>query len=124
MRMNTLGDAGALRGHAAGVPDNLVGDGGIHAVAFHHAGEHVGGRLHPAPVLAQGIQQFGTERHVAVALALALPDMDQHELLIDVGGFQLHQFGAAHAGGVQGHQDCAIQQVGGGIDQPCDFFRT
>ena len=124
MRMNALGDAGALRGHAAGVPDDLVGGGRIHAPALHHAGEHVGDRLHPAPVLAQGVQQFGTERHVAVALALALPDMDQHEFFVDVDGFQLHQFGAAHAGGVEGHQDGAIQQVGGCLDQPGDFFRA
>ena len=81
------------------------------ALAVDHCGEHIGNRFHPAPVLAQCVQQLGTERHVAVALAFALSNVDQHELLIDVGGFQLHQFAAAHAGGVQGRQDGAIQQV-------------
>jgi hypothetical protein len=76
------------------------------------------------PVIPQGVQQFGTERHVAVAFALAFSNMDQHKFLVDVGSFQVYEFGPAHAGGVQGHQDGAIQQVGCCLDQVGDFFRA
>jgi hypothetical protein len=122
--MNALGDAGTLCGHVAGVPDDLVRGGSIHTVSLGNPGKHVGNRLHPTPVLPQRLSQLGAEGHVAVPLAFALADMDQHQFFIDVAGFQLHQFSASHARGVEGHQHGAIQQVGGGLDEPGDFFRT
>ena len=122
MRVNVLGDAGALCRHTASVPDDFVGNGSIHAVPIYDAWEYVRDRSHPAPVFAQSVQQFGAERHVAVASALAFADMHQHPFFIDVGGPQLHHFAAAHAGRVQDHQDRAIQQVGCRIDHPGYFL--
>ncbi|MGC2109318.1 MAG: hypothetical protein WA655_07355 [Candidatus Korobacteraceae bacterium] len=108
VRVNALADAGVHCRYPAGVPDDLVGDGSVHTPPFHDAGKDVGCRFHPAPVLAQCLQQFGTERHVPVAFAFALVNVDLHEFLIEIGGFQLHQFGAADAGGVESHQDGAV----------------
>ena len=49
---------------------------------------------------------------MAITLAFAL-NVDQHARFIDVAGFQLHQFGSTHAGGVQGDEDGAMEEVGG-----------
>ena len=48
--------------------------------------------------------------------------LDEHEFFVDVGGFESHQFGAPHAGGIERHQDGAVEQVGGGVDETGDFF--
>ena len=122
--MNALGDAGTLCGHAAGVPDDLVRGGSIHTVSLGNPGKQVGNWLPPTPVLPQRLSQLGAEGYVAVTLAFALADMDQHKFFIDVAGFPLHQFSASHPRGVEGHQHGPIQQVGGGLDEPGDFVRT
>jgi len=79
--MNALGDAGPLRGDTAGVPDDFVGAGRIHAVAIHHAGKHVVTGFIQRQYSRNASSSLGLSGTLRVALALALVDMDQHELL-------------------------------------------
>ena len=97
--------------------DRFVG-----ARAVDGAGKQVRLRLHPAPVLAQGLQQLRAQRHVAVAAALALPDMDEHAVLSISSTLRLAQLGPAHAGRVERHQHGAMKQIAGGVDQPHGFL--
>jgi hypothetical protein len=69
------------------------------------------------PIDAQGLQQLQAQRYIAVTAALALADVHHHALAIDVSGFQVAQLGAAHARGVQRHEDGLVKQVAGGGDQ-------
>jgi hypothetical protein len=48
-------------------------------------------RPHPPLVLAQCVEQFWTQRYVAVAAALALTDMNEHAVAIDIRNLQLAQ---------------------------------
>ena len=77
------------------------------------AGKQPGAGLAPeaAPVLAQCFEQFGAEHDVAIFASLAALDVDHHALAIDVADFQVSQFGAAHSGGVEGHQQSAMKGV-------------
>ena len=70
------------------------------------------------------VEQFGAERDFAVLAALALADVDDHAFLVDVFGPQVAQLGAAHAGGVKRHEDGAVPQIGGGVDQAGHFIRA
>src|ERR1035441_5531753 len=63
---------------------------------------------------------FWLSGYAAVPLALALPDVDEHALLVNIACLELHDFCAPHTGGVQGHQDRAIEGVVGGLDQAGD----
>src|ERR1044072_7893461 len=46
-------------------------------------------------IMSQHFEQSGCEHHVAILLALALPDADHHALRVDVGQPQLHHFGGS-----------------------------
>src|ERR1017187_5036262 len=83
VRRDVFGDAGSLGGFATGVPRDFVADGDVRAPVVYRTGEQVGLGLHPAPVFPQGFQQFGAERHVAIAVALACPNVNQLALAVD-----------------------------------------
>ena len=48
--------------------------------------------------------------------------MDEHGLAIDVLDLQVAQLAIPHAGGVEDHEEGAVQQVASGIDQSGDFL--
>src|SRR6516225_4623551 len=50
----------------------------------------------PAPILAQGFQQFGTQGNIAVTGAFALADVQDHALTIDVTHLKQRRFGATY----------------------------
>ena len=56
--------------------------------------EPIGGSCHSPPV-AQGFQQFRREHDVAILLALALLDTNDHAFAIDIGGLQADSLGDA-----------------------------
>src|SRR5215831_3927405 len=108
MRMHWLSDPGAARCLTAGMPDDLVGDGIVRAFGL-QTGEHptVAPRQ-GAVVSAQLLAQLGTEGNFAGLAAFAMRDANDHALFVDVLGTELAEFGAAHAGVIQSHQDGAV----------------
>jgi len=76
MRRYVLGDAGTLGGLVHSLPDDLLCNRHIGSPALNRPGEKIGLGLHPAPVLAQGLQQLRGQQHIAVA---APPCPDAHE---------------------------------------------
>ena len=48
--------------------------------------------------------------------------MNHHALAIDVADFQVRQFSASYSGGVERHQQSAMEGSAGGIDELRDFF--
>src|SRR5664280_1294261 len=92
MRRNALTDAGALTSIVHGLPHDLRSNGYICTPVVHHAWEQVRLGLHPAPVLTQSLQQLRAQQNIAVPAALALVDMNDHALAVDIGGLEMTQF--------------------------------
>src|SRR5262249_14626562 len=65
----------------------------------------------------QLIEQLLAEGNLARLVAFAVRDAEHHSLLVDVLQTHAAQLGAAHTGGVQGHEDGAVAEVGGGVDE-------
>ena len=113
MGTNVFGDAGCLRGFPASLPEHFRCDRLIGSPAVFRSRKQISLGVHPAPVLTQGLEQLRTERHIAVTVPLAVPDMDQHAHAVDVLDLEMAQFGSAHAGRVQRHQHGAMKQIAG-----------
>ena len=76
----------------------------------------------PAPVLAQFLEQFWAEHHIAISASLAALNVNHHALAVDVADFQVCQLGVAHSGGVERHQQNAMVGSERSIDELRDFF--
>jgi hypothetical protein len=120
--VNALFDSGPVGRELTSVPNDFRGDRLIGTPVVDGTWKQLGLRSHPAPVLAQGRQQLGTERNIAITPTLAVLNMDEHRLAVDVLDLQMAHLGIAHAGGVEHHQHGALEKVAGGIDQACDFL--
>src|SRR5450631_3100650 len=83
------------------VPDDLLSNGHVCPPVLHCAWKQIGLRLHPAPILAHGLQQLRGQQNVTISAALALANMNDHTLAVDVGDLQAAQFGPAQSGRVQ-----------------------
>src|SRR5580692_3772120 len=81
-------DPRALGGFAADVPDCMVGNRLLYAAMSGSAGEQVDLRALPSKILTQGFEQFVCHRYVAVARTLALLDVNNHALAVDIAHFQ------------------------------------
>ena len=97
MRAHGFRDSGSLSRFPARLPQNFGRDGLVGAGAVDRPGEHVGLRLHPAPVLTQRLKHLWAQRHVAVLAAFALPDVDQHAGAVDILDLEAAQFSPPHA---------------------------
>ncbi len=73
---------------------------------------------------AQFLEQDGAEHHVAVLVTFAALNVYDHASAIDIADLEAREFGAAHAGAVEGHQNGAIEGSGSGIDELRDLFLT
>lgn len=125
VRMDILAQAGARRCSPAGQPDDLGGDrmvGCVPAIAWKQP--HLRFSSQGAPVLPQGFQQLGAQHDVTVLAALATLYVNDHALAVDVADLQMRQLRSAHSGGIQRHENRAIEGSCGGIDQPPNFLRT
>src|SRR5215469_8456107 len=114
-------DTGTNGGPFADVPNRLVGDG-LFLSAMAGAGKQKILRFPLAPVLTQGLQQRGTQGHLAVTGAFALANVQDHALAIDVTHFKQRGFGPANAGPVEHHEHGAMQGIGRRFDQTSYFF--
>src|SRR5208337_2224951 len=117
VRRYMLSDPGTLGGLVHGLPDDLLCNGHVGSPALHRTWEQVGLGLHPAPVLAQSLQQLRSQQHIAVPATLALAYMNDHTLAVDIGDREMAQLGPAQAGCIQHHQHGAMHQVAGRVDQ-------
>src|SRR5215831_4672187 len=82
-------DAGSQGCLTTSQPDHVGGDGDVGALAT--AGKQISLGFSPAPVKAQGFQQFGTQGHVTVAAAFTV-NADHHALTIDVTDLETAKF--------------------------------
>src|ERR1035438_4437973 len=98
VRRYMLLDTGLLGCVSDSVPDDLFGNGHISPPIVHHAWEQISLGLHPAPVLSQSLQKLGSQQNIAIAAALALMDMNDHALTVDVGDLQVAQLGSSQPG--------------------------
>jgi hypothetical protein len=73
-------------------------------------------------VSTQSLQQRRAQRQVAILAALAVHDMDDHALAVDIGQLQTCHFGAPHPCAVENHQQRSLEKAAAGIDQACNFF--
>jgi hypothetical protein len=99
------------------MPNRFGVDRLISAVIF-LAGKEPDARffLQPLPVLAQFVEQLGAEHHVAILASLAASYVNHHALAVDVCKFQVRQFGTTQSGGVEHHQQGAVEGSTRGID--------
>src|SRR5580658_8254599 len=123
VRMNIFLEARALGGFLASVPHHFGVDGritGMPAVAWKQPG--AGLARQSAPVLPQYLEQFWAEHHIPVFASLAALDVNHHALAIDVADFQVGQFRASYSGGVEGHQQGAMEGSAGRLNELSNFF--
>jgi len=75
-----------------------------------------------APIGAKFLEQLRAEHDIAVLTALALADMDNHPLAVDVTDLQMGRFCAACTGGIDRHQQNAMKGCIRRLNQSRDFF--
>src|SRR6266581_4744152 len=75
-----------------------------------------------SPVCAEFVEQNGTEHHVAVLATLAALNVDHHPPAIDVADLEARQFSIPHAGGVEGHEESAMERSARRIDELRHLF--
>src|SRR5246500_5163816 len=126
MNADALGDAGTRRCQAND-PMHLARTHVLPAVAGKQPG--LSGR-HPSllerngPPLAQYLEQDGRENDVAILLALALLDPDDHSVTIDIGELERYDLRGSQAGGISQAQDRPVLDVRCRGEQPTDLLRA
>src|SRR5260370_10752862 len=73
-------------------------------------------------MLTQGLEQFWAEHHISVFASLAALNVNHHAFAIDVADFQVRQFSASYSGGVERHQQSAMEASVGGLNELSNFF--
>ena len=76
------------------------------------------------PMLAEGVEENRGEHDVAVLSSFPLLDVDEHAVVVDVGDPEMAGFRDSEAGSVEGHQEGALGERDGGLQQAGDFFRA
>ena len=121
---DAFADASLARGLATGDPDGFVRDGVVRIRAEDRGWETSRAWACASASTRAGPQQGWTERQIAIFAALAGHHAEDHPLAIDIADLQTREFGAAHAGAVEGHQQRASKQCPCRIDQTRDFLPT
>src|SRR5271156_1587471 len=96
MRAQRLGDAELLAQLLTGDTHCVLKQGMVRPLS----GKEPVLRLAPSPVKAQQIEKLGRQHDLARELALALADMNDHPLAVDVGDLQVESFLTAKSGAV------------------------
>src|SRR5260370_37278048 len=123
VRMHTVRKAGPPRSSFASMVDHLGSDGLIAGMTT-LAREQPYARFssQPVPVLPEFVEQPGAEQYIAVFAAFTALDVDHHALAVDVTNFQACEFGTAESGGVERHQQSAMQRRASCMDESRHFF--
>lgn len=118
VRRDRFGQAGEVARFRAGMSHRIPGD----RLAGTIAGEEP--RLWPPhlPIVAQDLQELGRQHHVAVLLAFALLDADDHPLAVDARGLQLNRLRDAQAGGIACGQDGVVFDVEDAAEELLNFL--
>ncbi len=120
--MNSFVDAGPLGCDAASLIGDIEADRRSAGVPRPSRKQPLFGFAIQAPqMFAQDEQQLRGEHHVTVFAGLAAADVNDHATRVDVTDLEPDQLFAAHPGSVKRHQNGALEQAVGGVDQPCDF---
>src|SRR5215470_5192394 len=122
VRMNRFPETRTLSCLLASMPNSFRIDGPIPAMAVITRKEP-DTRLspQPPPVFPEFLEQLGAQHHVAILASLPALDVNHHALAVDVANFQVRQFGTAHSGSVERHQQGAMVGSAGGINQ-CGYL--
>jgi len=78
-----------FRGFRYRDPDNLLGNRYVGPPVVDCPGKKVSSRFHPAPILAQGVEQLRGQQDVAVAATLALANMNHHAFAVDLADLEV-----------------------------------
>src|SRR5437588_6758922 len=123
--MDTNLDSRSLGGVLARMPNGFRIDRPIRAVmAVARKKPDPGSLPYTVPMLTKLPEQHWTEHHVAVLAPLAAFDMNHHALAVDVRELQARRLGVPGSGGIERHQQSAMERSGGGIDELSNFFLT
>ena len=119
--VRVLGDAAGLKGQAEGALESGAAHGpggrGSADMAVTFGGKKQGGMTMGFPLLAQELQRALGQRHVAVLVALAGPDVQEQALRIDVAHLEPQAFAQAQAARVdRGQTNAMIQCLDCGQD--------
>jgi hypothetical protein len=82
----------------------------------------LGFALQPAPVVAQGFQQRGTEHGISVLTTFPAADVDDHAAAVDIGNLQAGQLGTPYPRAIERHQYNAMKPSLGGVNEVGNFF--
>ena len=96
MRTQRLGDTQLLAQLLTGDPDRVLKQGPVRPLS----GKEPLLGLAPSPIEAQQFKQLGRQHDLARELALALANVDDHPLAVDVGDLQVQCFLTAKPGAV------------------------
>ena len=126
-RMDVRGllDAAGQKGHAKAALQRDAADGyggggrPLATVAF--GGEEQRGMPMRFPVFPQALEGDVGQRHVAIPVALATADVQEHALGINVADFEAQAFAQAQAAGVNEQQTDALIGRGHRGEQAADF---
>src|SRR5216684_6388556 len=103
--------------------DHLGSDGAIAGMAaLARKQPYAGLTPQPVPVSPEFVEQSWTEQHIAVLAAFAALDVNHHALTVDVANFQTCEFGTPESGGVERHQQSAMEGRASRIDESRHFL--
>src|SRR6201998_742125 len=126
MNADTLGDAGTPRCQAND-PMQLAGSPVSPAVAGKQpglTGRHPALLARNAPPFMQYLEQDGRENAVAILLALALLDPDDHPVTIDIGELERYALRGSQTGGISQAEDRPVLDIRRRGEQPTDLLRA
>src|SRR5713226_3253303 len=123
VRMHAVREAGPPRSSFTGMVDHLGSDGAIAGMTMLARKQpYAGFSPQPVPVSPEFVEQLWAEQHIAVFAAFAALDVNHHALTVDVAHFQTREFGTPESGGVERHQQSAMQGRASRIDESRHFF--
>src|SRR5229473_3557580 len=121
--MHAVRKAGPPGGSFAGVVDHLGSDGVIASMtALARKQPYARFSSQPVPVLSEFVEQLWAEQYIAVFATFTALDVDDHALAVDVTHFQACEFGTAESGGIERHQQSAMQRRASRIDELRHFL--
>ena len=121
--MGTNLDPRSLGGVLARMPNRFRIDRPIRVVAVVARKEPDPGSLpYAAPVLTKLLEQRKTKHHVPVFAPLAALDVNHHALAVDVAELQARRLFVPGPGGIERHQQSAMEGSRGRIDELSNFF--
>jgi len=123
VRVHDLMESSPSSSSFTGMVDRLGSDGPITGVSMPARKQpYAGLSSQSVPVLPEFVEQLCAEQYISISAAFAALDVNDHALAVDIADFQAREFGTPESGGVQRHQQSAMQWRSSRIDEPRHFF--